>query len=84
MDTVFHTGSFMTDNSQPPSRHSPAPARAAVRDVADFHLRWREFRPVARNLCRNPALSGEEADTLAWMIELMDRIGPQDVENGGA
>lgn len=74
----------MTDDSQKPTRQAAAPARAKVRDVADFHLRWREFRPIARDLCHNPALTEEESDTLAWMIELMDRIGPQDVENGGA
>lgn len=58
------------------------PARN-IRDVADFHLRWREFRPIAAALGRNPALSEAEADTLAWMIELLDRIGPRDVEEGG-
>lgn len=58
------------------------PARN-VRDVADFHLRWPEFRPIAKALCRNPALSDVEADTLAWMVELLDRIGPRDVGDGG-
>lgn len=58
------------------------PARS-IRDVVDFHLRWPEFRPIAKAIGRNPALSEAEADTLAWMIELLDRIGPQDLEEGG-
>ncbi|MGV8986564.1 MAG: hypothetical protein ACOH2H_09795 [Cypionkella sp.] len=77
----------MIDRSD--SKPKPAPQLAAlnpassVRDVVDFHLRWSEFRPIAKALGRNPALSEAEADTLAWMVELLDRIGPRDVENGG-
>lgn len=77
----------MIDPSSPKPEPDPSPdARPAnplstVRDVADFHLRWREFRPIARQLGRNPALSESEADTLAWMIELLDRIGPRDVDD---
>lgn len=51
-----------------------------VRDVADFHLRWHEFRPIALRLGRTPGLSEAETDTLGWMIELLDRIGPNDLE----
>lgn len=53
-----------------------------VRDVADFHLHWAEFRPLADRIAHNPTLTAAEADTLAWMIELLDRIGPQDVNPG--
>lgn len=50
-----------------------------VRDVADFHLHWAEFRPIAERVAKNPALAPAEADTLAWMIELLNRIGPEDI-----
>ena len=53
-----------------------------VRDVADFHLHWPEFRPIADHLARSRSLSAAEADTLAWMIELLDRIGPKDLSEG--
>lgn len=52
-----------------------------IRDVADFHLHWPQFRPLALQLARKPDLSAPEADTLGWMIELMDRIGPKDLED---
>lgn len=53
-----------------------------VRDVADFHTRWREFRPVALGLGQSTRLTGAEADTLGWMIALLDRIGPKDLDEG--
>lgn len=64
-----------------PGPRKPSPC-SDVRDVADFHLRWPEFRPIAKGLSRNPTLSPSESDTLAWMIELLNRIGPQDLEDG--
>ncbi|MBI1170180.1 hypothetical protein GC209_02170 [bacterium] len=77
----------MIDTSKPHPEPAPTPSpknpARNVRDVADFHLRWPEFRPIAKALGRNPALSEAEADTLAWMVELLDRIGPRDVEDGG-
>ncbi len=61
------------------SRGADASSPARVRDVADFQNRWAEFRPFAARALRGPVLSPEEADTLAWMIEVMDRIGARDV-----
>ena len=56
---------------------------ARVRDVADFQSRWAEFRPMALEALRSPTLTAEGADTLGWMIEVMDRIGPRDVRDEG-
>jgi hypothetical protein len=53
-----------------------------VRDVADFHSRWPEFRPVALSLAQSTRLTTAEADTLGWMIAVLDRIGPKDLEDG--
>jgi hypothetical protein len=58
------------------------PASDRVRDVADFQSRWAEFRPFATGALRSPALTAQEVDTLGWMIEVMDRIGPRDLERG--
>ena len=72
-----------SDSKRDPARPvTPKNPASSIRDVADFHLRWPEFRPIARSLGRNPVLSEAEADTLAWMIELLDRIGPRDLEDG--
>lgn len=73
----------MIDKSNAPlSAPRNATACADVRDVADFHLRWPEFRPIAKSLSCNPSLTPSESDTLTWMIELLNRIGPQDLEDG--
>lgn len=55
-----------------------------IRDVADFQSRWAEFRPCATGALRSPALTAQEVDTLAWMIEVMDRIGARDLSRGEA
>jgi hypothetical protein len=69
------------------SENAPRPGAQSnpgvkVRDVADFHLRWREFRPVAKALGQSARLTEVESDTLHWMVELLDRIGPKDLEEG--
>ena len=50
-----------------------------ARDVADFHLRWSEFRPMAAEIQRLRGLSRSQSETLAWMIDLIDRIGEGDI-----
>ena len=69
------------------SESTPRPKAQAlpgtkVRDVADFHSRWREFRPIAIGVGQSARLSPAEADTLGWMIALLDRIGPKDLDEG--
>lgn len=49
-----------------------------IRDVADFYSRWREFRPMMREALQQGALRGAQAETLGWMIELIDRIDRRD------
>jgi hypothetical protein len=53
-----------------------------VRDVADFHSRWHEFRALAHGLAQSKRLTAAEADTLGWMIAVLDRIGPKDLDEG--
>ncbi len=76
-------GFRMIDASEgSPRPKAPPHAATKVRDVADFHLRWREFRPLALGLGQSARLTVAEADTLGWMIALLDRIGPKDLEDG--
>ena len=51
-----------------------------ARDIADFHLRWREFRPLALEIVQVRTLNRPQAETLAWMIDLIDRIGAGDID----
>ncbi len=50
-----------------------------VRDVADFHLRWTEFRPVVLSLAEDDHLTPEERDVLIWLVRLADRVGARDL-----
>ena len=75
-------GFDMTDAAAPTPPSGSQPGAAKVRDVADFHLRWSEFRPIARGLGQSTRLTMAEADTLGWMIAVLDRIGPQDLDIG--
>ncbi|WP_299208420.1 hypothetical protein [uncultured Tateyamaria sp.] len=55
--------------------HEPLTAR----DVIDFHLRWDEFRPVAKSIHGLLDLSQDQAETLYWLIELSDRVHKDDL-----
>ena len=56
-----------------------APSRpVAARDLADFHFRWSEFRPHALAILQIDGLTPDQSETLAWMIELADRVGEKD------
>ncbi|WP_299609391.1 hypothetical protein [uncultured Tateyamaria sp.] len=50
-----------------------------ARDVIDFHIRWDEFRPVAKSMHGLPDLSQDQAETLYWLIELSDRVHKEDL-----
>lgn len=60
---------------KPASNHEPLTAR----DVIDFHIRWNEFRPVAKSIHGLPDLSQDQAETLFWLIELSDRVHKDDL-----
>lgn len=50
-----------------------------VRDVADFHVRWAEFRPAAEAAAQSSALPVEQREIMSWLIRLADRVGESDV-----
>lgn len=49
------------------------------RDLADFHLRWADFRPAMLALQTSTSLLPEQADTLGWLIALSDRVSAEDI-----
>jgi hypothetical protein len=51
------------------------------RDIADFHLRWTEFRPFALELLSSTNLTAHQTETLKWMVALSDRVGAEDVRD---
>jgi hypothetical protein len=53
----------------------PAPAR----DLIDFHLRWREFRPYAIRVLDRDGLSAAETETLRALVDLADRVRDHDL-----
>jgi hypothetical protein len=50
-----------------------------IRDLADFHLRWSEFRDAALKASQSPALVLRERETILWLIHMADRIGARDL-----
>jgi hypothetical protein len=50
-----------------------------IRDLADFHLRWSEFRDTALKASQSPALISRERETILWLIHMADRIGTRDL-----
>lgn len=64
----------------------PEEGDAAVppRDLADFVLRWPNFRTSAQAIMSGLAIDGRERLVLQWLIELADRVGPADIPSGKA
>ena len=54
-----------------------------ARDLADFHLRWQQFRPAALVVLTDYALSQPQADCLVHLIELADRVSVEDLLGSG-
>lgn len=50
-----------------------------IRDLADFHLRWSEFREAALKASQSAALVPQERETILWLIRMADRIGTRDL-----
>ena len=49
------------------------------RDVADFHLRWPEFRAIAAAAVERDNLKSHEREVFLWLIRLADRVGRNDL-----
>jgi hypothetical protein len=53
--------------------------RVPVRDIADFHLRWPEFRADIVALLARDDLTPGQRDSLSWLLRLADRVGVRDL-----
>ncbi|WP_293855141.1 hypothetical protein [uncultured Alsobacter sp.] len=49
------------------------------RDLAEFVLRWHEFRAVAERALVDMRDDGEKAMVLGWLIRLAECVGPHDL-----
>jgi hypothetical protein len=61
-------------------RFETPPARP--RDLADFVLRWSEFRPVAAATAGRKKLSVPEREVIRWLIRLADHVGDRELASG--
>ena len=66
------------DVNKPPVSNQSSP-QPPIRDLADFHLRWRDFKPMAIGARDTPALSNEQRAVIDWLIRMADKIGPRDI-----
>ncbi len=68
----------MISTSHTPCGDTPA-TPPSPSDVADFHLRWTEFRPHAVAALSQPDLTAVQRETLNWLIALSDRVSSRDL-----
>ena len=69
---------MMTDPDEPDCP-SPRGEPSGIRDLADFHLRWFEFRACAVEASASTALAMQEREVVTWLIRMADRIGDRDL-----
>jgi len=51
-----------------------------INDLVDFYNCWPELRTSAVKLTKNSTLADKDVDILDWMIRVVDRVGPVDLE----
>ncbi len=51
-----------------------------IRDLVDFYHQWPDLRDVIMRLRDGPNVDDRETLILEWMILVMDRVGPADIE----
>ena len=52
----------------------------AIENLVDFYRCWPELRAAAVHLKNKKTLDPEDVDVLDWMIRIVDRVGPSDLE----
>jgi hypothetical protein len=55
-------------------------AEPAIEDLVDFYKYWPELRPNAIKMTKNNSLGDKDINILDWMIRVVDRVGPVDLE----
>ena len=56
------------------------PKPTPIADLVDFYRLWPELRPQARALLDREDLTAQEREVLRWMIRVVDRVGPSDLD----
>lgn len=51
-----------------------------IKDLVDFFGQWPSLRTAAISLQQDPKLDAEQALMLDWMIRVIDRVGPADLD----
>lgn len=59
------------------------PNAAPIKDVFDFYSRWPELRPQVLTLIETGECAAGDQEILSWLVKIMDRVGPPDVEGSG-
>jgi hypothetical protein len=52
----------------------------AVRDLAQFHLRWPEFRGEMEAMVADGRITARRREIVKWLVRLADRVGGRDLE----
>ena len=60
-------------------REDPLPC---FKDFFDFYNQWLFLRPEIARLTDSGRISGREAAIIRLMMELIDRVGPSDLDRG--
>jgi hypothetical protein len=68
-----------SDRSQPAPGSDRGDSPDPPRDLIDFHLRWREFRPYAEGLLTRSDMSPDEIVTVRALVDLADRVRDDDL-----
>jgi hypothetical protein len=49
------------------------------RDLADFHLRWPDYKQAAIDAASTPGMPADQREVLEWLVRLADRVGKKDI-----
>jgi len=52
----------------------------SIEDVVDFYRKWPDLRSRVRSLITDGVQDADDQELLRWMIKIIDRIGPHDVD----
>ena len=58
-------------------------SKPSIEDLFDFYQRWPDLRPRMVRLAASACLEAEDRNILGTMIELVDRVGPNDLSRDG-
>ena len=53
---------------------------AMIRDLPDFVLRWKEFRPSVVKVLQTDLLRPEEKVILGWLVRMADKVTVLDLQ----